>query len=543
MLYILLIILLFIQIWAVFKQKNLSKKRLRIKLMLNLVAWVVLLLFIINPKFSKNIDAQQLLIYSSEVPQTEVSKIKDSLKIKESFSLVEFQNLASTNEKLIDNLGKITLLGNQFNNLIINQLITKNISWIPYHETKQIQRISWQGILRKNDIQSIEGDIFIEEKNILRAVYANKTLNSVELKKGFNHFQLQFPSFGIGKTEIDLELDNQPIQKVAFFSRKPQTTKILFILENPDFETKTLAEWLGKNGHQVQIQTQVAKDSRNAVYVNTTEKNNKNFEPQIIFTDASNAQNSIVKNALLNGKSVFFMNVLNTETEIRNINQAIGTKFQLKRISQEENIKINENLTALPYTFIEKEFQQTVGKYPIVIRKTSNKIGISLLNETFPLKLSGDSLNYSKIWSGILQQLSPSFENNVEIEAPVFQDVDNEILLNNFTKNPTKIKVENDTVSAENLVVNPSSYSTKYIFRKPDWQPLGDSLEVFVENADSRLARAKNLENFMQNRSNENFQTTNSQTQTISTQLPDWLWFLIIFMAFAALWIESKLNY
>lgn len=535
--------MLFIQIWAVFKQKKLSKKRLRVKLTLNLVAWVVLLLFIINPKFSKNIDAQQLLIYSSEVPQTEVSKIKDSLRIKESFSLAEFQNLASTNEKLIDNLGKITLLGNQFNNLIINQLVTKNISWIPYHETNQIQRISWQGILRKNDIQIIEGNILVEEKSIIRAVYANKTLDSVELKKGFNHFQLQFPSFGIGKTEIDLELDNQPIQKVAFFSRKPQTIKILFILENPDFETKTLAEWFGKNGHQVKIQTQVAKDTRNSVYVNTTEKNNKNFEPQIVFTDASNAQNSIIKNALLNSKSVFFMNVLNTETEIRNINQALGTKFQLKRISQEENIKINENLTALPFIFIEKEFQKTVGKFPIAIRKTSNKIGISLLNETFPLKLSGDSLNYSKIWSGVLQQLSPNFENNVEIEAPVFQDVENEILLNNFTKSPTKIKVENDTISAENLVVNPSSFSTKYIFRKPDWQPLGDSMEVFVENADSRLARAKNLENFMQNRLNENFQTTNSQTQTISTQLPDWLWFLIIFMAFAALWIEPKLNY
>lgn len=507
------------------------------------MAWVVLLLFIINPNFSKNIDAQQLLIYSSEVPQTAVSKIKDSLKIKESFSLVEFQNLASTNEKLIDNLGKITLLGNQFNNLIINQLITKNISWIPFHEINQIQKISWQGIVRKNDIQTIEGDISVEDKTMLRAVYAQKTLDSVALKKGINHFQLQFPSFVIGKTEIELELANKPVQKVTFYSRKPQTTKILFILENPDFETKTLAEWLGKNGHQVQTQTQVAKDTRNAVYVNTTAKNKKNFEPQIIFTDASNAQNSIIKNALLNGKSVFFMNVLNTETEIRSINQALGTKFQLKRISQEENIKINENLTALPYSFIEKEFQKTVGKYPIAIRETSNKVGISLLNETFPLKLSGDSLSYSKIWSSVIQQLSPSFEDNIEIEAPIFQDVASEVLLNNFAKNPIKINVENDTVSTENLVVNPSSFSTKYIFRKPNWQLLGDSLEVFVENAHIRLARAKNLENFIKNRSEKDFQAINNPQQKITFQIPDWVWFLMIFMAFAALWIEPKLSY
>lgn len=543
MLYILLIILLFIQIWAIFKQKNLSKKRFWIKLTLNCLAWATLLLFVINPQFSRNINTKKILIYSSEVPQSKVSEIKDSLKIDEQFSVEDFQNLVNQNEQFISNLGEITLLGNEFNNLIINQLSSKKIHWIAHHEANEIQKISWQGIVRKNDIQTIEGDISVKEKSVLRATFANKTLDSTELKQGFNHFKLQFPVFAIGKAVVDIELEKQAIQKVSFFSRKPQTTQILFILENPDFETKTLAEWLGKNGHQVQIQTQVAKDTRNDFYVNTSEKLNKKFDPQIIFTDASNAQNNLIKNALANGKSVFFMNVLNTETEVQRMNEALGTKFQLKRISQEESIKINENLSALPFQFIEKPLQQNIGKYPIAIRKTFNKVGVSLLNETFPLKLSGDSLSYAKIWSSVIQQLSPSFENNVEIEAPVFQDVASEILFNNFTKNPTKMKVEKDTVSTENWVANPSSFTTKYIFRKPNWQPLTDSLEVFVENSDYRLAQAKNLENFMQNRSEKDFQASNNPQQKIAFQIPDWAWFLLIFMAFAALWIEPKLNY
>jgi hypothetical protein len=49
--------------------------------------------------------------------------------------------------------------------------------------------------------------------------------------------------------------------------------------------------------------------------------------------------------------------------------------------------------------------------YPVAIQKTATKIGLSLISETFPLKLSGDSAAYERIWTSILTQLQPAFND------------------------------------------------------------------------------------------------------------------------------------
>jgi hypothetical protein len=539
MIYILLFILLAFQIWVVFQAKNLPKLRFRIKLILNLLLWVSLFLFIYQPEWKSTADTSKVLIVGENVETSRTKQIQDSLKITEIFSLNEFKKKSKENPAFVEKLGSIYLIGEGFNSLILSKFSVKNVGWIPDFKPNQLQSISWQGILRKGQIQEIRGKIETADKQVLRIKFGNQVLDSVALNKGNNEFTLRFPTFAIGRTDTDLFLGDDLLKNIQFFTYQPQPFSVLFILDNPDFEAKNLADWLGKNGHRVEIRTAIAKNAQSQGSINKTKEN---FEPDLVITDASNAANQAIKKVVSDGKSVLFIGFVNPETEIKQINQALGTRWNLKKTSNQENIKIRDELTAHPFQFLSNPTQKTLADYPISIHQTTFKAGVSLLNETFPIKLSGDSLTYSKIWNSVIEQLIPPQKNNVLINAPVYQDVQNQVFINNSTENLPKLRIEKDTILLQKSAVNEFTFAADYRFRNTGWQPLADSMEVYVESKDSQLAQAKEIQDFV-NAKSENQSLNSSENQQIVSKIPDWIWFLLIIACLSMLWIEPKLRF
>ena len=76
--------------------------------------------------------------------------------------------------------------------------------------------------------------------------YAGRTLDSVALNVGDNNFRLTFPAFSEGRTVTTLDLGGQTIDTLRFFTQPARKLNIRFLLDNPDFETRNLATWLGK---------------------------------------------------------------------------------------------------------------------------------------------------------------------------------------------------------------------------------------------------------------------------------------------------------
>ena len=173
--------------------------------------------------------------------------------------------------------------------------------------------------------------------------------------------------------------------------------------------------------------------------------------------------------------------------------------------------------------------------------KNIGKIGVSLLNETFPLKLSGDSLTYGKLWTSVFQQLNPSFQDNIEVAAPIFQDTKATIYLNNRSISAKDLKIANDTIEVENSAINSLSSETNFVFRKTGWQILQDSLEVYVEGNPTILWKCKQINEFLGVNSKNNAQNKGTLSQVLTAKLPDWAWFLIILLCLTAVWIEPKL--
>ena len=540
LIYLALIAILGLQIWLTSKANSISKQRKRIKLALNLFLWLAVLLFVIQPQWKSATNASRVLVISKNIPSENIKKVKDSLKITEFFYKKDFQQRIIEDPSFVEHLGNIYLLGQDFDAELLSQLSEKQMTWLPFFEQNELQDIRWNGIVRKGDMQEIFGKIGVSATNTLKIKYADQVLDSVVLQKGINNFELRFSTFSVGRTETELFLGNESLQKIAFFSRKNPAIAIQFVLENPDFENKSLAEWLGKNGNHVEITTTVAKNSQNQTSINKLISKEK-FAPDIIITDPSNASNQVVKKAIAEGKSVLFLNLTNPEQELKTINQALDLHYFAKKTTNEDFIKISENLTALPYHFEGKPNQKNISDYPVAIQKNIGKIGVSLLNETFPLKLSGDSLTYGKLWTSVFQQLNPSFQDNIEVAAPIFQDTKATIYLNNRSISAKDLKIANDTIEVENSAINSLSSETNFVFRKTGWQILQDSLEVYVEGNPTILWKCKQINEFLGVNSKNNAQNKGTLSQVLTAKLPDWAWFLIILMCLTAVWIEPKL--
>ncbi|WP_298351466.1 hypothetical protein [Runella sp.] len=542
LIYAALAILLAVQIRSILRVKSLSAYRLRVRLGLTILLWVVLLLFIIQPQWKFSGNTNRVLLISENIPAETIQKAKDSLKITESFTINDFNRRASEDPGFVSRLGSIYLLGQDFTAWTLSQLSQKKLHWLPSFKPDELQEIRWKAIVRKGEFQEVIGKVQLTEPKVLRVKYGSQVVDSFSLSKGFQTFQLRFPAFAVGRTETSLELENQEVQKVKFYSRKSQISSVYFILENPDFESKTLAELLGKNGNRVEILTTVAKNTQSKVSINRFDKS-KTFTPDIIITEPSNVAHPLVKKAVSDGKSVLFFSVTSPEQSLKNINATLGTKWRVKKISNAESLPVGNGVTALPFQLEENINQNRVTGLPVAVQKVGGRVGVSLLNETFSLKLSGDSLAYGKIWSTILQQLNPPLEGNIEAEAPLWKDTKSKLVLNKFSQNINELSIANDTAQLHTSGLNSLTATADYIFRKSGWQPFQDSLEVYVEEESSPLSKAKQIKETLIAHAQVESLPSNVSEQMLTVQLPDWVWFALLLVCLTGLWIEPKLKY
>ena len=65
------------------------------------------------------------------------------------------------------------------------------------------------------------------------------------------------------------------------------------------------------------------------------------------------------------------------------------------------------SLQNLPFDFSKSNAYLTLPKYPVAVEKTTGKVAVSFLNETFPTLLNGDSISYGNIWTSVIAAIHP----------------------------------------------------------------------------------------------------------------------------------------
>ncbi|RCR71680.1 hypothetical protein [Larkinella punicea] len=534
---LLLAVLLVVQVGLVVRNDTLPVRRKWIRGILNILLWSLLLAYFLQIEWEIKPDSKPVWIVDSDVPGSAVNQLKDSLKNREVVRINAFKE-ASFRSRLTDGMiDTVTLIGTGFSPDVLGQLSRQTVEWIPYAQPDQVQMLRWKAILRKGEMQSVRGRLQSSQEQILKLRFGNQTLDSLSVKTGTTAFNFQFPAFSQGRTELTLVLDQKPLDTLRYFTRSSEPIAYQFILDSPDFESKTLADWLGKKGYSVQVTSTISKDLSNRLSINRVAM------PDVIITDPANATNPVVKKAVMQGKPVLFINLSDAETDTKTINRALGTSWKLKRLSNEATIPIGTGLQALPFQFSEALNQFSVAGSPVAVQKTTAKIGVSLVSETFPLKLSGDSVTYDRIWTAILTPLQPTFANNIQLDAPVFKSLRSIIHFNNLTRKPAEIRLGNDTVRLDYSAINPLSADVSYGFGRVGWQSFQDSLAVYVDNPNEKPVFGNRLvSDYLRARSTVAVETNPDSEGGFPAKIPDWVWILLFLSGLTALWVEPKFS-
>lgn len=505
--------------------------RLGIRLVLNVLLWLSMIAWILDPYFRSGASSKTGLLIAGNVPSEVAGHIRDSLAGAQLIRPDEIANRA------VDTL---VIAGQEFGEKVfasIRQL--KNVPalhWKPYFAPGTLRDLHWKGVLRKGEMQRIEGSIQLSNKKTLQVRYADQPLDSVVLNAGDNHFRLAFPAFSEGRTTVTLDLEGQTIDTIRFFTQPEHKLTVRFLLDNPDFETGNLATWLGKQGHAVLYDAALSKNIRSRLNINRA------AEPDLIITSASNATDVAVRKAVNAGKSVLFLQLGDPAIELRAINHALGTRFQPVKISNEESVPVSAALTAQPFRIEPSSFQTQASHYPVVTEKTNGKIAVSLLNETFPLQLSGDSIVYGKVWNEILAYTRPAQASVTRWDAPVVENVPVTLHLNNFQPVPQSLTLGRDTISTVISALNERSATATFLPVQDGWLALHDSLqtELYVQDY-SPLRYASRMQHFIHSTQKTDATAGPKDDAGATRKLPGWAWFTWLMLCLAALWIEPKL--
>ena len=531
-----LLVLLVVQGWVILRNGLLSPGRKALRGALNAILWLALVGYILQISWSVEQPATHALLAGDDVPASYARLLQDSLHIQDRFTAGPLKTSPDS----------ITLVGQEFPGELLTRLSSSTVRWIPYDQPGHIYNLRWKGLVRQGEMQRITGHIHSPDRRLLRIQFGHQTLDSLMLKPGSNSITMQFPVFGRGRLQTELVLGNQVIDRVRFYSRPTAPLQIRFVLDNPDFESKTLAEWLGKQGHSVQVLTTLAKNVRSNTGINgySTELSNK---PDVVVTDPTNAANALVRKTIADGRAVLFINLSNPVADVAAINRALGTRWQISRQSNQESVPVGNGLTAHPYRFLNSPNQFAVSGYPVAMQQSAGRVAVSLLNETFPLALSGDSTAYSRIWYAVMAQLQPAEKNNVLLDAPVYSGLSNKVFVNTPILNKSLLRVGTDSVQMTKLPLNQQSFAGTLLTKLTGWQPVQDSLAIWVEQIKkgNPAADRQVVSQFMLAHAKYEPIRTATSAQMGKTLLremvPGWAWLTIFLICLTALWVEPKL--
>lgn len=522
--------LLLVQSWFILRNKTLSPGRKTLRATLNGLLWLALAGYFLQISWSVDRPATHVLLVGNDVPATYVRAVQDSLRIGQRFT-------AQTLEIVYDS---ITLVGQDFPIETLTQFSQSVVHWVPYDAPDRVQDVRWKGIVRQGEMQRVMGRVQSSREQLLRIQYGNQTLDSLVLKRGNNNFALQFPVFGRGRLQTELVLGRQSLDTVRFFGRPTSPLLVRFVLDNPDFESKTLADWLGKQGHSVELSTTLATNVRSRVGINSLSKI-AGKKPDVVITDPANAANLLVHNAVADGKAVLFINLTNPSADVAVINRALGTHWQVRKFSAQETVPAGNGLTAHPYRFTNRANQFAVPGYPVAVQQTTGRVSVSLLNETFPLALSGDSVAYSRVWYAVMARLQPAEKNNILVDAPVFSDLPNVVLVNNPAIGSSGLRVGTDTMRLAKSPLNRQSAAGSLLTKQAGWQPVQDSLAVYIENSTNSNPVADRLTIIRFMLAHAKYLTMKNATNRQADEaVPNWAWLTLFLVCLTALWVEPK---
>ncbi|HSJ66320.1 MAG TPA: hypothetical protein VK921_01540 [Anditalea sp.] len=524
-----LIVLLALSLVLIYRNPTISPSIKALKTGLNLFFFLSLILLVVQPYFYREYIPRNILVYGTDVPREYLDRLKDSLNMDEARSIDDYESSADY----------VYLTGQQFTTLQLGKLQQANVTWIPYQPEAVVEDIRWDGLLRQGQTQTIHGTYNTVEEVFLSLRFGDEILDSVLIGPNNPNFRLTAQAKAIGRNLLTLEANSREVGKINFFVTENNPIHYRMLFSYPDMEIRRLSEWLGNKGQgisaTVYTSTSVIRQSTNIDNADTL---------QFLITEPAFANSSAVGDAIASGATVLFTNFGNVDRELLQINRALGTDWSVNRSHPEGSRTIEGSLTALPYRLITQPQQWELFEAAAGYQRIGKaKVGVSLLEATFPIALQGDSIGYAAVWDRMLYAMRPIEGTSFHIPQPLFTGLgSNEWVINSQQDIDEVVSIAGDSIYFTPSPVNPRSHTGYSQASSSGWKTFADSLEIYFHGEDDnfQFVRNKNQINQFIHYHQGSLDSTAPLYHKI--QLSAWWWLILVLLSATLLWIEPRMG-
>jgi hypothetical protein len=417
----------------------------------------------------------------------------------------------------------------------------------------------------------------VHRENTISGIYNNTNENtwlylsgptgkedSLQLKgKGIHGFKLSFVPKQGGDFIYSLlirDSTHTSEEKLPIHIEEERPLTILFLQHYPTFETQYLKTFLQRKNHSLIIRYQVSKSNFHYEFIN---------HDRVSFGQLTSALLDSVDLVIADSESLSRLSAAeknNFEKSIQSglglLNLSVSTKdtrfFPFRTHPSQKDtalIHINKN----PLTVKVPRFRLAEEPSVLPVLKNSSgvlsgytfngagRIGFQLLHETYPLALSGDSLNYATLWSPLLEQIARPNRSHSKIKIitpwPWFENEPIDIQVISSTET---ISVTSDSITvplSEDIDIDNVWYGRIWISRS-GWHTLqtndGSLLNYFV----SKTGGWKSLS--LTNQMNANALVSHHDRAALKgaktpQEIPPLIFYLMFVISAGMLWLTPKL--
>ena len=450
---------------------------------MRLIAIIILMAslagIMLRPKYSsRKSDAVLLLTagYSEQQVDSILSRHSD-LSVMYLSNARPFKNASLLPDLQIANHNIEFILGE---GLLLHQLDKlKDITYtyIPMRDPEGLVSINIEEKYESNRTGIITGSYNNQRGRILISLHgpAGAEDSVIISKKGPNQFSLSFLARQPGNFAYTLTVRDslrETQETIPIHVSDSRKLEILFLQYHPSFETQYLKSFLSQKNHRMILRAQLSKNNFRNEFINREGVSVTRLSEQLLSGMDLVVADATSLNMLTKGEKAAL------EKSVK-LGLGLLTLPPIGKISSGyfpfETVAVKKDTTLIrvgqkSFTISAKPMrvQKKQGVIPLLSNKSgalngytfnrAGKIGFQLLQETFQLRLAGDSLAYAEIWSPVLENVARRKEENSSIKIvtpfPWYEDEPIEIEVLSATE---KIRLTDDSTFIslrENFIVD-----------------------------------------------------------------------------------------
>lgn len=333
--------------------------------------------------------------------------------------------------------------------------------------------------------------------------------------------------------------------KIREFSKK----NVLMITQAPSFELRSLKNYLGENGFGVAERYSVSRDIFRTTFSNMTVQSLnrvtksmlKPFNLVVIdretYAALSRSEKSNLKTALRSGR-IGIVWIGNDDSDLVILKSEEAGELTFKGYNGSVELeKTGRTLDdGTPIRVQESQIGSTTS-YGL------GQIAISEIQNSYTLLLKGEEKLYSEIWQSILNPVSGSRWERLDMKFQERAIVDEPTTV--LIQNPgILVEIDGKELPMEELWYRSGFYRAKYWPKRSGWHVLKterfeESFYVFDRNErQAQHAHEASVRTSLKSQENENVQ------ETVEVEVPTskWLFLAGFLIGFGCLWVEQRLG-